>query len=120
VGDYVAGFLGLAEGNAWSMNAFDVRQVMFFTVFIVYPVEQPIKLQNEKVVHRGEGNHVSVEFNLLYRVCSTLIYYWTMLVTAECSGTLPFQRQTRSGPKKSSLELSAENLLTRYVGLLLL
>ena len=24
VGDYVAGFLGMAEGNAWSMNAFDV------------------------------------------------------------------------------------------------
>jgi hypothetical protein len=25
VGDYVSGFLGLAEGNAWNMNAFDVR-----------------------------------------------------------------------------------------------
>lgn len=24
VNDYVAGFLGLSEGNAWSMNAFDV------------------------------------------------------------------------------------------------
>ena len=24
MGDYVAGFLGMAEGNAWSMNAFDV------------------------------------------------------------------------------------------------
>ena len=24
VGDYVSGFLGLAEGNAWNMNAFDV------------------------------------------------------------------------------------------------
>jgi len=25
MGDYVAGFLGLSEGNAWNMNAFDVR-----------------------------------------------------------------------------------------------
>jgi len=25
MGDYVAGFLGLPEGNAWNMNAFDVR-----------------------------------------------------------------------------------------------
>jgi linoleate 10R-lipoxygenase len=24
MGDYVAGFLGLGEGNAWNMNAFDV------------------------------------------------------------------------------------------------
>jgi hypothetical protein len=29
---------------------------------------KPIKLANDKVVKRGEGNHVSVEFNLLYRV----------------------------------------------------
>ena len=24
MGDYVAGFLGLAEGNAWNLDAFDV------------------------------------------------------------------------------------------------
>ncbi|RXW15244.1 hypothetical protein EST38_g10604 [Candolleomyces aberdarensis] len=48
--DYVSGFLGLSEGNAWSINAFD-----------------PIKLVNGTKVQRGEGNHVSVEFNLLYR-----------------------------------------------------
>ena len=29
VGDYVAGFLGMAEGNAWSMNAFDVCSVLY-------------------------------------------------------------------------------------------
>lgn len=28
MGDYVAGFLGLAEGNAWSLNAFDVRNAI--------------------------------------------------------------------------------------------
>ncbi|KAJ7058676.1 heme peroxidase [Mycena amicta] len=52
--DYVAGFLGLSEGNAWSMNAFD-----------------PIK--NDGVeVERGQGNHCSVEFNVLYRWHPTL------------------------------------------------
>ncbi|KAF8662084.1 hypothetical protein AX16_001194 [Volvariella volvacea WC 439] len=50
MGDYVAGFLGLSEGNAWNLPAFD-----------------PITLSDGKVVGRGQGNHVSVEFNVLYR-----------------------------------------------------
>ncbi|KAL0577268.1 hypothetical protein V5O48_004725 [Marasmius crinis-equi] len=50
MGDYVAGFLGLSEGNAWSLNAFDT-----------------IKDKNGNEVGRGEGNHCSVEFNVLYR-----------------------------------------------------
>ncbi|KAJ7584626.1 heme peroxidase [Mycena floridula] len=49
MGDYVAGFLGLSEGNAWNMNAFD-----------------PIKNKGVEV-ERGQGNHCSVEFNVLYR-----------------------------------------------------
>ncbi|KAL4245304.1 hypothetical protein ABKN59_010400 [Abortiporus biennis] len=51
-GDYVAGFLGLGrEGNSWSMNPFD-----------------PIKDKLTGIeTPRGQGNHVSVEFNLLYR-----------------------------------------------------
>ncbi|KAF5338872.1 hypothetical protein D9611_008746 [Ephemerocybe angulata] len=53
--DYVSGFLGLSEGNAWSINAFD-----------------PIKNKNGTTIGRGEGNHVSVEFNLLYRWHTTL------------------------------------------------
>ncbi|CUA69779.1 hypothetical protein RSOLAG22IIIB_08699 [Rhizoctonia solani] len=49
-GDYVAGFLGLTrDGNSWSMQPFD-----------------PIK-GSEGEVGRGQGNHCSVEFNLLYR-----------------------------------------------------
>ncbi|KAI0079537.1 heme peroxidase [Panus rudis PR-1116 ss-1] len=53
-GDYVAGFLGLGrEGNSWSMNPFD-------------PINLP-----DGPVSRGEGNHCSVEFNLLYRWHST-------------------------------------------------
>ncbi|GJJ13725.1 hypothetical protein Clacol_007981 [Clathrus columnatus] len=51
LGDYVAGFLGLGrDGNSWSMNPFD-----------------PIKTERGEPVSRGEGNHCSVEFNLLYR-----------------------------------------------------
>ncbi|KAL0959663.1 hypothetical protein HGRIS_011365 [Hohenbuehelia grisea] len=49
MGDYVAGFLGSSEGCNWNMNAFD-----------------QIKTK-ELEVPRGQGNHVSVEFNILYR-----------------------------------------------------
>ncbi|KAK0466057.1 heme peroxidase [Desarmillaria tabescens] len=55
-GDYVAGFLGLPrEGNSWSMNPFD-----------------PITTKKGEKVPRGEGNQVSVEFNLLYRWHATI------------------------------------------------
>lgn len=50
-GDYVAGFLGLGrDGSAWSMNPFDL-----------------IRRKSGEQVSRGTGNHVSVEFNVLYR-----------------------------------------------------
>ncbi|OSD00891.1 heme peroxidase [Trametes coccinea BRFM310] len=50
-GDYVAGFLGLSrDGSSWSMNPFD-------------PITTPEGLP----VTRGDGNHCSVEFNILYR-----------------------------------------------------
>ncbi|KAH9854311.1 heme peroxidase [Lenzites betulinus] len=50
-GDYVAGFLGLGrDGCSWSMNPFD-----------------PITTADGQEVGRGEGNHCSVEFNVLYR-----------------------------------------------------
>jgi hypothetical protein len=55
VGDYVAGFLGVSEGNAFGLDAFN-----------------PIKLKDGSVVTRGLGNHCSVEFNMLYRVGLTL------------------------------------------------
>ncbi|KAF8595652.1 heme peroxidase, partial [Ceratobasidium sp. AG-I] len=51
MGDYVAGFLGLGrDGITWSMQPFD-----------------PITTDNGFPVSRGQGNQVSVEFNLLYR-----------------------------------------------------
>ncbi|KZT00985.1 heme peroxidase [Laetiporus sulphureus 93-53] len=50
-GDYVAGFLGLGrDGCTWSMNPFDT-----------------IHKEDGDLVQRGTGNHVSVEFNVLYR-----------------------------------------------------
>ncbi|KDN34438.1 hypothetical protein RSAG8_12470, partial [Rhizoctonia solani AG-8 WAC10335] len=49
--DYVAGFLGVArEGSTWNMEPFN-----------------EFRDTNHQPVGRGEGNHVSVEFNLLYR-----------------------------------------------------
>ena len=33
MGDYVRGFLGLSEGNAWELNAFDVRFRFFVEPF---------------------------------------------------------------------------------------
>ncbi|KAF8579879.1 heme peroxidase [Ramaria rubella] len=80
MGDYVAGFLGMAVGNAWNMNAFD-----------------PIKLKDGEIVHRGEGNHVSVEFNLLYRwhtTTSAADQTWTEEVFSRAFGGKPFDEIT--------------------------
>jgi len=54
MGDYVAGFLGSSEGFNWNMDAFD-----------------PIDTKELKV-DRGLGNHVSVEFNILYHWHATV------------------------------------------------
>ncbi|KAF8993798.1 heme peroxidase [Cyathus striatus] len=49
MGDYVPGFLGVAEGCNWNLQVFD-----------------SIKTK-ELTVNRGQGNHCSIEFNILYR-----------------------------------------------------
>jgi linoleate 10R-lipoxygenase len=54
--DYVAGFLGQTRhGQSWHLKPFD-----------------PIKRNDGTVVTRGEGNHCTVEFNLLYRWHATV------------------------------------------------
>ncbi|KAJ6585690.1 heme peroxidase [Mycena capillaripes] len=78
--DYVAGFLGLSEGNAWNMNAFD-----------------PIKTKDGKEVERGLGNHCSVEFNVLYRWHPTLSAAdekWTQNVFNKFFNNKPFDQLT--------------------------
>ncbi|KAG6815996.1 hypothetical protein H0H87_009602, partial [Tephrocybe sp. NHM501043] len=49
MGDYVAGFLGASEGSNWTLDAFSIID------------------GKDLKVERGRGNHVSVEFNIMYR-----------------------------------------------------
>ncbi|KAF9477868.1 heme peroxidase [Pholiota conissans] len=61
-GDYAAGFMGSAEGCNWNMKPFDRISTKDLTV------------------PRGQGNHCSVEFNVLYRwhpTISTKDEKWT-------------------------------------------
>ena len=66
MGDYVAGFLGSSEGCNWNMNAFDVR--LSVPPFFQIPKRLQVINTPDLKVDRGQGNHVSVEFNILYRV----------------------------------------------------
>ncbi|KAF7326065.1 Heme peroxidase [Mycena kentingensis (nom. inval.)] len=79
MGDYVAGFLGLAEGGGWKMNPFDT-----------------IKIDGAEL-ERGQGNHCSVEFNVLYRWHPTLSIEdekWTEDVFSRAFNNKPFDQLT--------------------------
>jgi len=87
VGDYVAGFLGVSEGNAFGLDAFN-----------------PIKLDDGSVVTRGQGNHCSVEFNMLYRVRAIACCLWlrSFLTSCICSGIRRLPLPTRNSQKTFS------------------
>ncbi|TCD62866.1 hypothetical protein EIP91_006272 [Steccherinum ochraceum] len=78
-GDYVAGFLGLGrDGCSWSMNPFD-----------------PIKDTDGNDVERGEGNHCSAEFNILYRWHATTAkkdVAWTEEIFNQAFNGKPFDQ----------------------------
>ena len=103
-GDYVSGFLGLArDGSGWSMNPFDVCGLLYsffrrkLTVAFIF---QPIKMEDGQFLGRGEGNHCSVEFNLLYRVSTLIIYPMRVvdiLVSSSVSGMRRRHRMTLPG-----------------------
>ncbi|KAJ6476780.1 heme peroxidase [Mycena vitilis] len=78
--DYVPGFLGLSEGPTWHMDAVD-----------------PIKTKDGQDVERGQGNHCSVEFNVLYRWHPTLSAAderWTKDVFNKFFNNKPFDQIT--------------------------
>lgn len=71
-GDYAAGFLGSSEGCAWNMKPFEVRHTSLLNSSLnrlINYISQLIDTPDLKV-DRGQGNHVSVEFSILYRVRS--------------------------------------------------
>ena len=88
-GDYVAGFLGLGrDGSSWSMNPFDVSLILGPSTDHFSFAFQPIMTPSGERLGRGEGNHCSIEFNLLYRVgllLNCLLHYSNSFTS---SGTL--------------------------------
>ncbi|CAE6472786.1 unnamed protein product [Rhizoctonia solani] len=96
LGDYLASILGIVrEGSDWSLNPF-----------------QDIVQSERNHVPRGDGNSVSVEFNLLYHWHSTtsaIDEEWTEGVFRRIFGDKPFEQITPAEfAKASALIASAE------------
>lgn len=68
---------------------------------------QTIRTSSHELVPRGEGNVISVEFNLLYRVRLGVVASARQDLTLHCSGTRPFPSKTRSGSQTMSSVISS-------------
>ncbi|KAG5337783.1 hypothetical protein C0989_008908 [Termitomyces sp. Mn162] len=94
MGDYVTGFLGMSEGSYWDMKPFDVRVADTARLFASALTVLQIIQTDDMKVDRGLGNHVSVEFNILYRWHATLSdkdLKWTEDVFREVFADKPFE-----------------------------
>ena len=98
VGDYLSAILGtFREGSSWCLN----------------PLEE-IRKGSKTIVKRAEGNVVSVEFNLLYRVsnsnngsfCASVLLVVLIQISRCYSGTPLSQTTTKSGSKQHSRQTS--------------
>ena len=96
VGDYLSAILGtFREGSSWCLNPLD-----------------EIRKGSKTTVKRAEGNVVSVEFNLLYRVsnsgsfCASVFLVLLTQLSRCCSGTPLSQTTTKSGSKQHSRRIS--------------
>ncbi|KAG6848129.1 hypothetical protein H0H93_003124, partial [Arthromyces matolae] len=102
LGDYVASFLGAAEGTNWNMNPFDIID------------------GKDLKVERGLGNHVSVEFNVLYRWHSTLSAkdeQWTEGVFRQFIGDTPFEELTVKDMRKFFSDVPRDPRERTFAGL---
>ncbi|KAG6916400.1 hypothetical protein DXG01_006979 [Tephrocybe rancida] len=80
--DYVGGFLGASEGSNWTLDAFDIID------------------KKDLKVERGRGNHVSVEFNIMYRWHFTLAapeQKWTEDIFNKAFDGKPFDQALKRG-----------------------
>lgn len=58
MGDYVAGFLGLGDGNAWNLPAFDVR-IYCFCIVCKMPMMSPSP-SHSKMEPKSEGDKETI------------------------------------------------------------
>lgn len=75
---------------------------------------QAIRDSHHEITPRGEGNVCSVEFNLLYRVCSFIVAPLFLLTLLLISGMRLPRRRTRSGWMIFGKSYSLIRHLTRY------
>lgn len=74
LGDYVGAILGLVrDGHSWRLPVLEViSSCQSYILLLIHYLMQPIRESDHSVSPCGQGNVVSVEFNLMYRWHTTL------------------------------------------------